>query len=52
MATDTASKTTARIDHSDLGKSVVCKNCGFAIQVSKRYVVTHFSNGRRTCPTR
>ncbi len=40
---------TARIDHSATGKGVVCEHCGCAIQVSKRNVVTHFSNGRRKC---
>jgi hypothetical protein len=45
-------KRTAVIDHSTLGKGVVCENCSHAIQVSRRHVVTHASNGRRACPTR
>ena len=39
----------ATIDHSALGKGVVCEHCGYAIQVSKKYVVAHASNGRRAC---
>lgn len=46
----TTKNTTARIDHSSLGKGVVCEHCSHAIQVSKRHVVTHAANGRRACP--
>jgi hypothetical protein len=40
----------AVIDHSSNGKGVVCEHCGYSVQVSKRHVVTHASNGRRACP--
>lgn len=46
----TTKNTTARIDHSALGKGVVCEHCSHSIQVSKRHVVTHAINGRRACP--
>jgi DNA-directed RNA polymerase subunit RPC12/RpoP len=46
-----AAKTTARIDHTATGKGVACEHCGYAIQVSKRHVVTHAANKRRACPT-
>lgn len=48
----TTKQTTARIDHSPTGKGVCCEHCGFAVQVSRRHVVTHVLNGRRACPTR
>lgn len=47
----TTTKTTATIDHSALGKGVVCEHCGFTVQVSKRHTVTHTMNGRRACPS-
>lgn len=50
MTTTKSTRRAAVIDHSATGKGVVCEHCGYSIQVSRRHIVTHASNGRRACP--